>query len=194
MDRGQMLVAVSNLTSAVQRNEHGKNDLIEQILCDKLSRDFVVMRKSLTSRKGMSVSPYSRSRPDIKVQHKEKCFRSGTVMLAAVSSPQPVFTIHEDDKEHSYTAIMEFNTGSFAKDQTLANMLCSGADGSVEILRHGKRISMTIIYNFSVNYETNKTNICKMTLDFENSYDVRAVENKVTLLEAINYMVAILKK
>ena len=82
------------------------------------------------------------------MQHKEKCFRSGTVTLAAVSSPQPVFTVHEDDEGHSYTAVMEFKTESFAKDQTLANMLCSGADGSVEILRHGKQISMAIIYGF----------------------------------------------
>ena len=78
MDRSQMLVAISSLASAVQRNEHSKNDLIEQVLRNKLSGDC----KSLTSQKGMSVSPYSRSRPDITVQHMEKCFRSGTVMLA----------------------------------------------------------------------------------------------------------------
>ena len=75
MDLSQMLGAVNSLTSAIQRNEHAKNDLIEQVLHNKLSKDFVVMHKPLTKRRGMSASPYSRSRPDITVQHKEKRFR-----------------------------------------------------------------------------------------------------------------------
>ena len=74
MDCEQMLAAVSSLPQAIQQNEPGKNDLMEQVLCNKLSDDFIVTRKPLTSRKGMSASPYSRSRPDITVQHKEKCF------------------------------------------------------------------------------------------------------------------------
>ena len=115
--------------------------------------------------------------------------------LAAVGCPVLVLTLQEDDEGHSYTAVMEFKTGGFAVDQTLANMLCSGADGSVEILKQGKQISMAIIHSFLINYSTNKTKIYKMTLDFEkNSYEVRAVKNEVELLQVINYMVTILKK
>ena len=115
--------------------------------------------------------------------------------LAAAGCPVPVLTLQEDDEGHSYTAVMEFKPGGFAVDQTLADMLCSGADGSVEILKEGKQISMAIIYGFSVNYSTNKTKIYKMTLDLEkNLYEVRAMKNEVELLEAINYMVTILKK
>ena len=196
VDREQMLAAVSSLPQAIQRNEQGKNDLMEQVLCNKLSDDFIVTRKPLTTRKGMSVSPYSRSRPDITVQHKEKCFRSGRVMLASVASPVSVVTaVQEDDEGQSYTAVMEFKLGSFAKNQTLANMMCSGADGSVEILREGKQINVAIIYGFSVNYESNKSKVYKMILEFEkNSYNIKVLRDEVTLLQAINFMVTTLKK
>ena len=55
MDLSQMLGAVDSLTSAIQRNEHGKNDLIEQVLHNKLSEDFVVTCKPLTKRRGKSL-------------------------------------------------------------------------------------------------------------------------------------------
>ena len=64
----------------------------------------------------------------------------------------------------------------------------------MEILKQGKQINMAIVYGFSVNYGTGMTRIMKLTLDFEKSYDVRAVENEVTLIELINFMVAVLSK
>lgn len=56
-----MLVAVNDLASAMQWNEHGKNDLMEQVLERKLGIDFLVTCKALTRCKGMSISLYSRS-------------------------------------------------------------------------------------------------------------------------------------
>ena len=41
MDPDEMLVAVNNLYSEVARNEDRKNDLIEQILLNKLGKDFL---------------------------------------------------------------------------------------------------------------------------------------------------------
>lgn len=84
----------------------------------------------------------------------------------------------------------EFKTGSFAVDQTLANMLCTAADGSVEILKQGKQINIAIVYGLSVNYEIGMAQIRKLTLDFErNLYEVVEVKHQVTLMEAINFMV-----
>lgn len=86
------------------------------------------------------------------MQHKHKCYKSGTVTLATVESPM-VLTKDESIEGNSYIAVVEFKMGCFAIDQTLANLLCSAADGSVEILRHGKQIIMVVVYGLSVNYE-----------------------------------------
>ena len=44
--------------------------------------------------------------------------------LAAVESPVPVLVLEDEAVEgNSYTVVVEFKTGSFAIDQTLANML-----------------------------------------------------------------------
>ena len=60
MNSSDMLQAVNNLTSAVQRNEHGKNDLIEQVLEKKLGTDFLG-----DSQSDIQAQTYSQSKPDI---------------------------------------------------------------------------------------------------------------------------------
>ena len=51
-DVGKIRSALSNVTAAVLRFEVGKNDIMEQILEQKLNRNFSVKRKALTKCKG----------------------------------------------------------------------------------------------------------------------------------------------
>jgi len=80
----------------------------------------------------MSITPYSKSIPNIVVQHKDKHFMSGGLTLATVGCPMIVTENIEGD---SYAAVFEFKVEKFAFNQTLANMLCVAADGSVSILK-----------------------------------------------------------
>ena len=63
--------------------EPSKNDVIEQIIQKRIGKDFTVTRKPLTQRKKMSYNPYSRSRYDLCIQHKEKSFQAATGLLRA---------------------------------------------------------------------------------------------------------------
>lgn len=107
VDASVMLRAVNDLVAAVQRNEAGKNDLLEQLLEKKFGNDFLVTRKPLNDRKGLSASPYAKSLPDIAVQHKEKCYKSGVLMVATVGSSWCV-TGDEAMEGDSYAAAFEF--------------------------------------------------------------------------------------
>ena len=186
--------ALSNLTAAVLRFEVGKNDVMEQILAQKLNRDFSVTRKTLTKCKGSSSSPFSTSRPDICVQHKEKFYNRGVVASAFVGSA--ILTNESEQIEgDTYSAVIEFKTGSFAIDQTVANMICVAADGSMEVLKNGKQISLAIVYGVAVNYSSATCKLLKLCLDFNNNcYEVLELKNEVTLVEGINFIVTVLAK
>lgn len=66
------------------------------------------------------------------------------------------------------------------------------ADGSIEVLKNGKQISLTIVY---VNYSSVTCKLLKLCLDFNNNcYEVLELQNEVTLVEGINFIVTVLAK
>ena len=128
------------------------------------------------------------------MQHNEKFYNCGVVASAIVGS-----AIHTSESERiegdTYTAVFEFKTGHFAIDQTVANMICVAADGSMEVLKNGQQISLAIVYGVAVNYSSATSKLLKLCLDFNNNcYEVLELQEEVTLEEGINFIVTVLSK
>ena len=179
--------------------EPAKNDVVEQIIQKKIGKDFTVCKKPLTPRKKTSYNPYSRSRYDLCVQHKEKCFQAATGVLragvvGASEDPDGIFAMEENTCDGSViTSVMKFKMEGIKTDQTFAEMLCSLTDCGIDVLKNGKQISKAIIFGLSVDYRKAEVTVHKMTLNFtDNSFHLLRLKDKMTLSDSLNFVIAAL--
>ena len=56
------------------KKEISRNEVIEDVLKQRLGEEFTVTHKPVTKRMGKSFSPYSKSKHDICIMHKRKHF------------------------------------------------------------------------------------------------------------------------
>ena len=181
--------------------EPSKNDIIEQIIQKRIEKDFIVTRKPLTQRKKMSYNPYSRSRYDLTIQHKEKNFQAATGLLTvgvvgpSEATPDSIFAMEEENvcDGSVITSVMEFKMDGIKIDQTYAEMLCSLTDCSIDVLKNGKQISKAMIFGLSIDYSKAEVTVHKMTLNFiDNSFQMIRLKDKMTLSDSLNFVIAVL--
>lgn len=176
------------------KRETSKNDIVEQIIERKFGDNFTVTHKTMTQRKGLHFSPYSRSRADLCIQHKERFFKDKTIRAGLVTYPDSLINAEMVERDVT-TSIMEFKMGMFTTDQTLAEMLCTLTDCCVDTLKQGNQINKAVVYGLSVNYSTTTAFLYKLTQNFaENSFDVLRMKEEMTLADSINYMIDALLK
>ena len=179
------------------KHENSKNDILEELIKKKLGNDFTVTHKATVARQGQSFSPYSRSRHDLCIQHKLNNFKSGIVRAAIVGSSVAIdseITSEEDDGD-VVTSVIEFKANIFSRDQTLAQMICTLTDTSIDILKKGKQINKATIYGLSVKYSAIKAVVYKLTMDFSNNtFSLVRLTNELSLCESLNFLVSILSK
>lgn len=169
--------------------EPSRNGIMRQIIQRKLGDDFIVAKTPMTKRQGNHFSPYSRSHHDLCIQHKKNYFKSETIQAAVISPSLIVTEDHDDglDEGQVITSIMEFKTGFFSRDQTLAEMMCILTDCSVQVLKEGKQISKAVVYGRSVDYDTVKAAIYKTVVNFtDSSFQVSTVVDKLALDYSLN--------
>lgn len=177
----QMAVSVSE--------EASKNGIVRQIVQKKIGTDFLVTKKPITQRGGDRYSQYYRSQHDVCIQHKMKHFRGGTTRSAVVAGPS-VTSVEAVEEGQVVASVMELEIGLFARDQTIAQMMCTLTDGGVEVLRDGKQISKAIVFGLSVNYTSMKAILYKMVMDFSDStFTVVVLEDNVSLEHGLNLVV-----
>lgn len=181
--------------------EPSKNNVVEQIIQKRIEKDFIVSRKPLTQRRKMSYNPYSRSRHDLCIQHKEKCFQPATGLLRAgvvgpsEDTPDGIVAIEEENVRDGSvtTSVMEFKMEGIKTDQTFAEMLCSLTDCSIDVLKNGKQISKAVIFGLSIDYSEAQVTIHKMTLNFvDNSFHLIRLKDKMSLSDSLNFVIAAL--
>jgi len=149
------------------KQENSKNEILEEIIKRKLGAEYTITHKAITAHQGQSFSPYSCSRHDLCIQHKEKHFKSGTLTAAVVGSSMSVETKNSEEVDGDVvTSILEFKTSVFSRDQILAKMACTITDSCIDLLKKEKQINRAIIYGLSVNYAVVKSIVYKMTMDF----------------------------
>ena len=137
----ELLREEARVKSFALDKEVGQNDVMKQIIESKLGPEYTVTGKAMTTRKGQSFNPYSRSKQDLCIQHNVKCFKKDEVVTGMISSNS--FTLMEAsvvDEGDLLTGVVEFKKSQFSKDQTLAEMLCTVTDCCVDQLKNAKQI------------------------------------------------------
>ena len=181
-------------------DESSRNSIIRQIIERKIGSDFLVTKKPVTKRGGNIFSPYSRSQHDVCmcIQHKIKCFKEGIVRAAVIgSSVMGVTDVENTEVKEGevITTIMELKTGFFARDQTIAQMMCTLTDCGVDVLKDGKQISKAIVYGLSVDYTSMEAYIYKMVMNFNDpSFKVFMFQDKVPLEHGLNILINCIDK
>lgn len=124
----------------------GRNDVVREMVEKKLGSEFLVTKRAMTKRKGISFNLYSKSRQDLCLQYKENAFTSRYRVVAGIITSSSVvegsFDLIEDGEV--LTGIVEFKNNQFEDGQTLAEMLCVLCDCSTEQLRGEKQIKMAV--------------------------------------------------
>lgn len=170
--------------------EPSKNSIMKQIIERKLGDAFTITNKILAKRQG-DFSPYSRSRHGLCIQHKTHHFKEGAITASIVTSSEAC--LEEVVEGDVITSVMEFKTGYFVRDQTLAEMMCTLTDCSIEVLRDGKQIKKAVAYGLSVDYNMAKVVVYKMVMNFADpSFKIYVLENEMTLHDALNVLISVL--
>lgn len=190
------MISLAREMAVTIKQENSKNEILEEIIKRKLGDEYTVTHKPVTTRQGQSFSLYSRSRHDLCIQHKEKHFRSGTLIAAVVGSSMSVETENSEKVDGDVvTSVVEFKTSIFSRDQILAEMVCTITDSCVDLLKKGKQINRAIIYGLSVNYTAVKSIIYKMSMDFSsNSLSLIKLTNELPLSESLNFLTSAISK
>ena len=174
------------------KQENSKNEVLKEIIKQRLGDQYTVTHKPVTKRQGQSFSPYSRSRHDLCIQHKENHFRCGTLKAAVVGGSM---TIETEESEEIDGDVVEFKSSTFSRDQILAEMVCTLTDSSIDLLKKGKQINRATIYGLSVNYATVKSIVYKMSMDFSsNSLSLVKLTNELPLSESLNFLTSAISK
>ena len=66
------------------------------------------------------------------------------------------------------TSVIEFKITTYARDQLLAEMICTLTDSCVELLKKGKQINTAMIYGLAINYANAKAVAYRIHMDFLN--------------------------
>ena len=167
--------------------------VVVQLIQQRLKGNYIVMSNPATKRKGTSFSPYSRSRHDLCIMHKENRFKHcGTLTTGLVSAFTTLETEESQETDGEVvTSVIEFKTSTFSHDQLLAEMICTLTDSSVEELKRGKQINKAIIYGASINYEACRSMLYKMSMDFlNNSSTVLALSDELSLSDGLNLLIS----
>lgn len=180
----QMAVSVSE--------EVSKNEIVRQIVSRKISDDFLVTKKPITNRGSDHFSPYCRSHRDMCIQHKIKHFRDGIAQTAVITGAS-VSSVKTAEEGQVVTSVTELKVGSFAVDQTIAQMMCTLTESCVEVLRDGKQISKGVVYGLSVNYTSMKAIVYNMVMNFADStFKVVCLQDSVPLERGLNLVISFL--
>lgn len=173
--------------------EFSKNDIVRQIIIKKFGSMFIVTKKLVTEHKGYHFCPYSRPRHDICIQHKNN-FKCNVVITAVVSLAETLSQYSAEEGDIT-TSILEFKTGCFVRDQTLAELLCTLTDSSVDTLKEGKLVKRAVGYGLAINYSDAQAAVYKMVMDFETgvcSVYVPKNDNIMLMHDALNMLVTTL--
>ena len=200
-----IFVPLPALTDAIPRGmtitlkkEGTKNEIVHEFIKQKLGDNFIVSDQPAMKRRGRSFSPYSKSRHDVYIMHKQNYFKSelGTFTAAVVSASTTVETEETQESDGDvFTSLFEFKTTTFSRDQILAEMICTLTDCSVDVLSKGKQINRATIYGLSVNYSSCKSVMYNMCMDFvKNSLDIVTVSTELTMSESLNFLITALSK
>ena len=178
-------------------DEAAKNGIVRQIIERKIGGNFLVTKKPITKRGSNLFSQYSRFQHDVCIQHKTNHFKEGTVRavvvepsLMGIAEVEDV-EVNEGKEGQVITSIMEMKTGFFARDQIIAQMMCTLTDCAVEVLKEGKQISRAVVYGLSVDYASMNAMIYKMLMDFNDpSFKVFVLQDKVPIEHGLNLLIS----
>ena len=99
----------------------------------------------------------------------------------------------QEDNGNIVTSVLEFKLDGIKLDQSIAEMLCTVTNCSVDVLRSSKQISKAIIFGLSVDYNTAKTTVHKMILNFiENRFQLFRLKDEMTISGGLNFVIAAL--
>lgn len=180
------------------KKEVSRNEVVQEFIKQKLGDNFIVFDKPATRRKGRSFSPYSRSKHDLCIMHKQNHFKteSGTFTAAVVGASTTMETEEsQEDDGDIFTSLIEFKTTTFSRDQILAEMICTLTDCSVDVLSRGKQINRAMIYGLSVNYSTGTSVMYNMCMDFiRNSLNIVTLPTELAMSDSLNFLISALSK
>ena len=191
-------MAIARGMTVTLKKEISRNEVVEELIKQKLGDNFIVSDKPATKRMGRSFSPYSRSRHDLCIMHKQNHFKreSGSFTAALVGASTTVEAEERNENDGDiFTSLIEFKTTTFSQDQLLAEMMCTITDCSVEVLKKGKQINKATIYGLSINYKSGTSIMFNMCMNFiENSFNIVKLPTELALSDSLNFLISALSK